>query len=544
MAKEKLVEKIKSSYVCAIKKGQVKWTRGSRQVDVDVTSVYNFLKTVNEQIKDYAVLGYMVTNKDEVESLITETIDSIYKNKQKEVANKVSNTYSSIMDFVSTNLDNFYPVDDKTGTWDIKQGLSIEDVNPYLVGVKRPWSLTNIISSFKLLLTDYNKSVPNDLAHLRHNSDDLGTAFDLTLEQYKESFDKKLREKLAYDGSDPKITIGHIIDEFKITGNRDLQIAKIWQYAINVKRSLYSDKKIKREWHVCPVICGKAGTGKTTAIKYFFSEPLASRGGSTKIENLSKAQWANRVGEYYTIVVDDITVDKMTVTEESNVKSLITSDNIIDRQLGSNSNSAFREVESVCNFFGSCNVSVTEFLDDDGMIRRMPELNSELPANTSPDVYKYDPLMIYKSIDENNLEYNPLKDPAIDQQWKSELAKATQGHWIYKALRALKLMPMIISASYKFDSPKCYYKEDIIKAIKNWHKDYFACDVNSRIYLSEKLRFVGVEEETDKHGKAFFRLDSSSPVCGIGEDSSFVPLQLTGIINDIEESDSTINFDD
>lgn len=453
---------------------------------------YNKLDTLIAKVKDaYPEL----TASDVKLILMTVGIKKIRSDKSNKITVR---TFTSAQEFARTELKLFHPVECTTDIWDCDGEIPLI-YQPYLSNLKRPWTLEHIKGAMLQELDKYNRSLPKDHAHAKISKDNFDVGFDMALSEYYNDFDEDIRKNLAYDGSDPKTAIGVLIDALGITGDRDLQIAKIWQYCINVKRVLYPEFGIKRRWHVCPTVVGKGGTGKTETMVHFLIRPLMGRGTATRFTDLADSRWTRAFSKYYGALMDDIGYDDFTEAKTGVIKQMITSDKKLDRALGGNKDSNFSNIYLNISLCGSSNFHIADLTQDEALLRRIVELpSSKKSRKEMTPILHIDPYLIYRSIDENNLDFDPLiDDERVSNLWEIDKAQIKQQHWIYRGLRHIGYLPEEINQSYTFTNPTKYYLTDLMNKLTAFHKSEFGMSPRNRVNLESKFEDIGIHVKTE-----------------------------------------------
>lgn len=456
---------------------------------------FNKMDTLITKIRDtYPEL----TQSDIKLILMTVGVKKIRADKSSTV---VVRTFASAQEFCRNELKLFKPVECAADMWDC-DGAIPQVYNTYLASLKRPWTLEYIKGAMIQELDKYNRSLPKDHAHAKISKDNFDIGFDLALAEYYNAFDEDIRTKLAYDGSDPKKAIGTIIDALKITGDRDLQIAKIWQYCINVKRSLYPEKGIKRRWHVCPTVVGKGGTGKTETMLHFLVKPLLGRGTATRFTDLADSRWTRAFSKYYVALMDDIGYDDFTEAKAGVIKQMITADKKLDRALGGNKDSNFSNLYLNISLLGSSNYHIADLTQDEALLRRIVELPSAKKGRQDmTKIDHIDPNIIYRSIDENNLDFDPLiDDSVVSKKWELDKAQIRQKHWLYRGLRQLKYLPEEIEEHYKLQATKPVAIMDLVRDLTLFHRSEYGINPRGRVNIETKLEEIGIFCYTNKEG--------------------------------------------
>lgn len=447
---------------------------------------YNKLDVLTSKLRDV----YTNVNLSEIRLLIM----AVGVKKRNESNNKNANirSYDSPQAFCRNELSAFFPVSCTTDQWDCN-GLIPVQYTQYLGALPRPWSLDHLKGAMIQELDKYNRSLPKDMTNMQIKKDSFEIGFGMALSEYYNGFDIELRDTLAYDGTDPKKTIGFIIDALAITGNRDLQIAKIWQYCINVKRVLYPECGIKRRWHVVPTVVGKGGTGKTETFIHYLIKPLMGRGTATRFSDLADTRWTRAFSKYYGAMMDDLGYDDFTPTKEGTIKQLITGDTKLDRTLGSNKEDSYANVRLRISMCASSNYHIADLTNDDAMLRRLVELPSAKTGRKDiTNVLHLDPNAVFRSIDESQLEYDPLMDEGVVDLWERDKAEARQHNWIYRGLRHLGYLPHDIEPSYDIKDGIEVTIEAIQAELVNFHRTEFGINPRGRVNISAKLEEVGI----------------------------------------------------
>lgn len=406
-------------------------------------------------------------------------------------------TFDSAQSFCRAELTLFHPVECSTDMWDCNGDIP-SVYAPYLSFLKRPWTIEHIKGAMLQELDKYNRYLPKENAHAKISKDSFDVGFDMAISEYYNTFDENIRIDLAYDGTDPKETIGFLIDTLGITGPRDLQIAKIWQYCINVKRVLYPEFGIKRRWHVCPTVVGKGGTGKTETMVHFLVRPLMGRGTATRFTDLADSRWTRAFSKYYCALMDDIGYDDFTEAKSGVIKQMITSDKKLDRTLGGNKDSNFSNIYLNISLCGSSNFHIADLTQDEALLRRIVELpSSKRNRSEMTPILHIDPKIIYRSIDENNLDFDPLVAEGISELWETDKAQIRQQHWIYRALRQFGYLPQEIDHTYSLTNTKSYELSELINDLSTFHRNEYGSSPRNRINLENKLEEVGIRISTE-----------------------------------------------
>lgn len=444
----------------------------------------NKLETLQSKIRD----AYPEMTASDVKLLI------MYLGVKKLVEDKteLAKTYSSAQEFVRTELANFYALEGKTDKWDCEDEIPASYV-PYLSGLPRPWTMEHIKGAMAQELDKYNRSLGKGMGHAKISKDTFETGFDMALSEYYYAFDKGIRERLAYDGSDPRETIGFIIDTLKISGDRELQIAKIWQYCINVKRVLYPEKGFKRKWHVCPVFFGKPGMGKTETVNHFFIKPLSGRGTATRFQDLADTRWTRAFSKYYAGLMDDIGYDDFTPAKEGVIKQMITGETKLDRALGGNKDASFSNIYLSINLVASSNYRIADLTHEPAMLRRLVELPSTKKSKKEmTEILHLDPNMIYRSIDENNLGIDPLVMGDVGDKWETDMAQTKQQYWVFRGLRQLGYLPQTIESSYNLQNTVKVELNELMIELTAFHRSEYGISPRGRISIENKLEEIGI----------------------------------------------------
>ena len=429
----------------------------------------------------------------------------VMHNMEKAHQTTATRTFSSSQEFCRVELARFQPVALTTDKWDCAGEIPTEYV-PYLSKLRRPWTVEQIKSAITQELDAYNRSLPKGMGHAKISKDSLDIGFEMAIQEYYESFDETIRQELAYDGSDPKKQLGWLIDTLQITGNRDLQIAKLHQFCVNVKRSLYPEKGFKREWHVCPTVVGKGGTGKTETLLHFLVKPLMGRATATRFTELADSRWTRAFTKYNVALMDDIGYDDFTDARSGVIKQMLTAEKKLDRMLGGNKDSSFTNLYLEMSLLGSSNYHIADLTNDEALLRRIVELPSAKRGRQDlVKVRHLDPLVIYRSIDENNLGFNPLVDDAeVSAAWAKDIAEGAQHHWIFRGLRAKGYLPMSIEQWYTLPEDKVELVEiaQLTRELGQYHKSEYGIAPRHRINIMAKLEEVGIICTTHEvHGK-------------------------------------------
>lgn len=447
--------------------------------------------------------AYPDLTQSEVKMLIMAV--GIRKRKEAGAKHSAVRTFDSPQAFVRNELVLFHPVDCAVDTWDCDGDIPAA-YRPYLSGLSRPWELKNIKGAMLQELDAYNRSLPKDMANSKISKETFDVGFDMALSEYFQQFDERLRKELAYDGSDPRQAIGVIIDSLAITGNRELQIAKIWQYAINVKRVLFPECGIRRRWHVCPTVVGRAKTGKTETILHFLVRPLLGRGTPSRVDRLADSRWTRAFTKYYGIFLDDLGYDDFTDSREGILKQIVTGDKMLDRALGGNTDSSFSNLHLKMSLCSTSNFHVADLTKDDALLRRFVELPSAKTGRGDiTKVLHLDPNMVFRSIDESQLEFDPLQTPEVAPLWDIDLAEARQHHWVYRGLRHLGYLPQVIEPHYSLregnsgpaERLACPVAiETLLTRLKRFHIQEYSSPPRGRMPLIDKLEEVGIVVKT------------------------------------------------
>ena len=448
---------------------------------------FNKLDTLITKMRD----AYPELTQSDIKAiLMTVGVKKIRADKSSTV---VVRTFDSTQGFCRNELKSFHPVECSVDMWDC-DGEIPQVYKPYLTQLKRPWTMEHIKGAMLQELDKYNRGLPREMAHAKISKDNFDVGFDMALSEYYNAFDESIRDNLAYDGTDPKEAIGIIIDALAISGDRDLQIAKIWQYCVNVKRSLYPEKGIKRRWHVCPTVVGKGGTGKTETLIHFLVKPLMGRGTATRFTDLADSRWTRAFSKYYCALMDDIGYDDFTDAKAGVIKQMITADKKLDRALGGNKDSNFSNLYLNISLLGSSNYHIADLTQDEALLRRIVELPSTKKSRKEmTNVYHIDPNIIYRSIDENNLDYDPLiDDDRISSLWELDKAQIRQKHWLYRGLRHMRYLPETISESYKLENTKPINVDDLVRDLTAFHRSEYGITPRGKVHIDTKLEEIGI----------------------------------------------------
>ena len=82
-----------------------------------------------------------------------------------------------------------------------------------------------------------------------------------------------------------------------------------------------------------------------------------------------------------------------------------------------------------------------------------------------------DPNIIYRSIDENNLDFDPLiDDNYVSELWELDKAQIRQKHWLYRGLRQHKYLPETIEQHYSLDGAKPVALNELIQVLGEFHR--------------------------------------------------------------------------
>lgn len=474
---------------------------------------YNKIDTLITKIRD----AYPDLTQSDIKGiLMTVGVKQIRADKNSKV---VVRTFESPQAFVRSELNYFHPVECSTDMWDC-DGSIPEMYNPYLSGLKRPWSLDHIKGAMIQELDKYNRNLPKDHAHAKISKDTFDVGFDMAISEYYNAFDDQIRKNVAYDGTDPKKTIGMLIDALAITGDRDLQIAKVWQYLINVKRVLYPECGIKRRWHVCPMVVGKGGTGKTETLIHFLVKPLMGRGTASRFSELADSRWTRAFSKYYVALMDDIGYDDFTDAKAGVIKQMITADKKLDRSLGGNRDSDFNNIHLRISLCASSNFHIADLTQDEALLRRIVELPSAKRGRKDmTPVFHIDPYIIYRSIDEGNLDIDPLvDDPHVNDLWIQDTAEIRQKHWLYRGLRQLKYLPQTITSTYVLDNTREFDINELNAALTAYHRSEYGISPRNRTNIEAKLEEIGIYCYINSDGRKMVKL--LDPFGGSGSTTS------------------------
>lgn len=261
----------------------------------------------------------------------------------------------------------------------------------------------------------------------------------------------------------------------------------IWQ----VKRKA---NNLKVWDHLCPVLKGPQGYGKSTALKFLF-QPLADYVFEVSGRDLSDLTRSGvRLSNSLIAFMDEL--EGLQKADVNQVKKVITADTIPVRQFQTQS---IPDLPQLATFIGATNKSVNELFYDPTGMRRFVEL--KLPSDKKIEVDSIldnlDALKIWKAIDEN-------KKNGYIPEIKEELLKAqadlTPPDTIETFLREHYLVEShtladILDQELDTDENRELFQlsiDFIYESFKKWC-DQAGVKCNTKIWLGRKLSNNGFE---------------------------------------------------
>lgn len=155
-----------------------------------------------------------------------------------------------------------------------------------------------------------------------------------------------------------------------LTGeDSDLTVTVLQHWMANVKRKMLG-KNV--QYHMFPVLVGKQGGGKTTALKQLLSAIHWYVMNMSSVQALADERNYKSISEKYVVVFDEMArADK---TDAQTLKNLITADTVSARVLGTNRRD---QLQVNCSLVGTTNMPVTNLVYDPSGMRRFFEIRCQ-----------------------------------------------------------------------------------------------------------------------------------------------------------------------
>jgi hypothetical protein len=176
-----------------------------------------------------------------------------------------------------------------------------------------------------------------------------------------------------------------------ITGNNsEIDEAILCHWICTVKRKM----QLKPVYnHIMPVLVGLQGCGKTKALNGLLM-PLNEYILNLSLEQMSDTRYAQSLSDSYVALIDEM--GGYARTELEALKSIITTDKITSRTLGSN---RVDTMPQSCSFIGASNKPLDQLIIDSAM-RRFWQFNCKQKMDWDV-LNSIDYLSVWKGVDEN-----------------------------------------------------------------------------------------------------------------------------------------------
>ncbi len=235
--------------------------------------------------------------------------------------------------------------------------------------------------------------------------EDLGDALDKLIREAITTALATTNEIIKYDGRDAAELQCFVK---ALTGTEgELALGALQHWLSNVKRKMLG---LPVQYHMFPVLVGKQGGGKTTALKKLL-EPLQWYTMSlSSVQALADERNFRAIADKYVAVFDEMArADK---TDAQILKNIITSDVVSARVLGTNRRD---KLVMNCSFIGTTNTALTSLIYDPSGMRRFFEVRCQDALDWAA-INAVDYVAALRSIDPEREYLKPMREALAAHQ--------------------------------------------------------------------------------------------------------------------------------
>lgn len=317
-----------------------------------------------------------------------------------------------------------------------------------------------------------------------HKNDVFDVLAQIKYEQHSLSIEK-LKQSIKFTEANDLIHkwVKSVIGE---AANLDLYTAVVAHFVWQVKRKIFN---LQVDNHLMPVITGKQGSGKSTAISKLVS-PIKTYSVSLDVSAAGDQREYFYFHSNYVCFFDELA--KAHRTDIESLKKLITSPKLTYRILGRNENT---EAYNVCTFIGATNGKVDDMIYDPTGMRRFIEIPGLDQLNWEViNLINYESL--WKSVDENASSPIVPYLPKVKELQENIRALDTAEEWIAEnEIQFSEELP--VNKRYFNPSPA-----DLYSLYRLWMLGQSRNKIFSKMKFARRVHELGAIQQ--KSGKRFY----------------------------------------